>query len=101
MGEAVDGGEGEELGREVGGGGGCDGAVEEVEGEEGGEGFEGCGGEGVVDGSGTVRELEGGEVSEGCGGVAEEGGGLGAWVFWAGDVEGLEGFYLLWVEREG
>ena len=55
----------------------------------------------MVDGSGTVRELEGGEVSEGCGGVAEEGGGLGAWVFWAGDVEGLEGFYLLWVEREG
>ncbi|KAM2481269.1 hypothetical protein PS1_004794 [Malus domestica] len=100
--EGVDACEGVEGSDEVGGEADwSNGAVEELEGLEGGEGFEGGEGEGDV--VGAVDEAEGKEVAEGLGGVAAGGvwgedGGVCAGVFGGGNVEGLEGSELLWVE---
>lgn len=97
--QAVDGGEGAEVGGEAGGevdrGDGR--AVKELESGECGEGIEGRDGE--LDIVGAVGEEEREEVAEGGGVVADDSGmKRSAGVFGGGDVEGLEGSELFRVE---
>lgn len=95
--------------REVRGSGEGRAVVEREGGEGGGKGFEGCGGDGEI--GGAVCEGEGGDEAEWGAGVAGYDGGGGffggggvvvvAGVLEGGDVEGFEGFELLWVEWGG
>ncbi|RAL50331.1 hypothetical protein DM860_008005 [Cuscuta australis] len=100
--EAVDGGEGAEIGGELGGeADGGDGAVDELQIRQGGEGLEG--GEGQCDIVGAIRELEGDQVAEGVGAVADGGGAVEgrARVLSGGDIQRLESSQLLRVEGGG